>query len=225
MNYFAHGYRYVDDPYFLAGTAVPDWLSVVDRRVRVRPKDAAAHMDCSDAILARVARGVSQHHAEDARFHACEAFAELSLRFTVEIRDLLGGDAGMRPSFLGHILVELLLDSTLIEDRPNLLDDYYRALADVENWVVELAVNRMQPRQTEHLALLISLFTRERFLCDYPDDGQLLRRLNQVMKRVKLERLPEQFCELLPEARRAVRARRDELLGNEVTVGELLEGA
>ena len=131
----------------------------------------------------------------------------------------------MRPSFLGHILVELLLDSTLIEDRPNLLDDYYRALADVENWVVELAVNRMQPRQTEHLALLISLFTRERFLCDYPDDGQLLRRLNQVMKRVKLERLPEQFCELLPEARRAVRARRDELLGNEVTVGELLEGA
>lgn len=83
-----------------------------------------------------------------------EAFADLSLRFTVEIQDLLGGDAGMRPSFLGHILVELLLDSTLIEDRPGLLNDYYRPLDDVENWVVELAVNRMQPRQTEHLALL-----------------------------------------------------------------------
>ena len=43
MNYFAHGHRFVDDPYFLAGTAVPDWLSVVDRKVRVR----AAQRDAS----------------------------------------------------------------------------------------------------------------------------------------------------------------------------------
>ncbi len=38
MNYFAHGYRFIDDPYFMAGTALPDWLSVADRRVRIRPK-------------------------------------------------------------------------------------------------------------------------------------------------------------------------------------------
>ncbi|MBL9092521.1 MAG: hypothetical protein JNL96_14960 [Planctomycetaceae bacterium] len=212
MNYFAHGYRFLDDPYFLAGTAVPDWLSVVDRKVRVRPKDAEAHIAHDDVLLARVARGVAQHHADDAAFHSSAAFVDLSLRFTVEIRDLLGGDAGMRPSFLGHILVELLLDSTLIEDRPTSLDDYYRALGDVEGYIVEEAVNRMQARRTETLSFLISLFTRERFLCDYPDDIQLLRRLNQVMKRVGLERLPEQFRDLLPQARREVRARRDELL-------------
>lgn len=212
MNYLSHGYRFTDDPYFLAGTAVPDWLSVIDRRVRVRPKDAAAHMDSGDRILARVARGVARHHADDALFHAGAAFHELSLGLTVAVRDLLGGDAGMRPSFLGHILVELLLDSTLIEDRPQLLDDYYRAMADVESWVVEEAVNRMQSRRTERLSVLISVFTRERFLCDYPSDERLLRRLNQVMKRVGLEQLPEHFCELLPEARTAVRARRRELL-------------
>ena len=38
MNYFAHGWNYVDAPYVLAGTAVPDWLSVVDRRVRARAR-------------------------------------------------------------------------------------------------------------------------------------------------------------------------------------------
>ena len=38
MNYFAHGYAFLDDPYFLAGTAVPDWLSVIDRRMRARSK-------------------------------------------------------------------------------------------------------------------------------------------------------------------------------------------
>ena len=40
MNYFAHGYAFVDDPWFLAGTAVPDWLNVSDRGVRVRERQA-----------------------------------------------------------------------------------------------------------------------------------------------------------------------------------------
>ena len=43
MNYFAHGRHFIDQPYLLAGTAVPDWLNVVDRSVRARPARAAAH--------------------------------------------------------------------------------------------------------------------------------------------------------------------------------------
>ena len=42
MNYFTHALPFLDgDPYFLAGTAVPDWMSVADRQVRVRAKLAA----------------------------------------------------------------------------------------------------------------------------------------------------------------------------------------
>lgn len=215
MNYFAHGFRFVDDPYFLAGTAVPDWLSVVDRRVRVRPREAEAAADHEDALLARVARGVARHHADDARFHATPAFSDLSLRFTVAIRDLLPPDDGLRPSFLGHILVELLLDAALIDERPGLIDAYYRSMQEVEAWVVEEAVNRLASRRTERLSFFIPAFTRERFLCDYADDAKLHYRLNQVMKRVGLQPLPETFCELLPSARRAVGERRHELLPDE----------
>ena len=219
MNYFAHGYRFLDDPYFLVGTAIPDLLSVVDRKIRVRPRDAAAHVDGEDGVLARVARGVAQHHVDDAEFHVCQAFVDLSMQFSREIRDLVPSDDGMRPHFLGHILVELLLDSTLIEDRPEKIEEYYRAFGEVEGWVVEEAVNRMQSRRTERLAIWITLFTRERFLCDYPDDRRLFRRLNQVMKRVKLDPLPEKFCEMLPAARSQVRARRVELLGGDPRFG------
>jgi len=212
MNYFAHGYRYVDDPYFLAGTAVPDWLSVVDRRVRVRPRDAEVAARGDDQLTARIAAGVAQHHADDARFHCTAAFAELSLRFTVAVRDRLPPDDGLRPSFLGHILVELLLDSLLIDERPDLLDAYYRSMHEVEGAVVEAAVNRMASRSTDRLGFFIPLFTRERFLCDYADDAKLYRRLNQVMHRVGLPQLPVEFCELLPPARRDVAELRGELL-------------
>jgi hypothetical protein len=211
MNYFAHGFRFLDDPYFLAGTAVPDWLSVVDRRVRVRPREAEVAAVGDDDILARVARGVAQHHADDARFHATAAFAELSLAFTAAIRDRLPPDDGLRPSFLGHILVELLLDSLLIDQRPGLIDAYYRSMHEVDSRRVEDAVNRMAARTTDRLRVFIPLFTQERFLCDYADDVKLHRRLNQVMHRVGLEPLPAEFCELLPSARRAVCDRQNEL--------------
>jgi hypothetical protein len=42
MNYFAHARPFLDQPYFMAGTGVPDWLTVVDRRVRLRAKHAEA---------------------------------------------------------------------------------------------------------------------------------------------------------------------------------------
>ncbi len=212
MNYFAHGYRFVDDPYFLAGTAVPDWLSVVDRRVRVRPKDAENHAQTADGVSARIARGIAQHHADDARFHTTDAFAELSWRYTVAIRDLLPGDDGLRPSFLGHILIEILLDAVIIGEQPQSLEAYYQAMSEVDAGVVEETVNRIATAKTERLALLIPAFTRERFLCDYSDDGRLLRRLNQVMRRVGLDLLPDRFMEVLPAARREVAQRRYDLL-------------
>src|SRR5262245_28151325 len=125
MNYLAHGWRFTGDPYFLAGTAAPDWLSVIDRKTRLRSRTAAEFVADPDPITAAVARGIVQHHADDAAFHALPAFNELNLAFAIEIRDALPGDEGFRPSFLGHILVELLLDSVLSEENPQRLDNYY----------------------------------------------------------------------------------------------------
>lgn len=217
MNYLAHGRRFLDDPYFLAGTAVPDWLSVIDRKVRARSKNAAKFVDHADPRIAAVARGVVQHHFDDGWFHQTRAFAELSLAFTVAVRDLLSPDDGLRPSFLGHILVELLLDDHLAGETPGLLDDYYRAVESVEPAVVEQAVNLLATRPTDRLALLLPRFFAERFLYDYADDAKLLTRLNHVMRRVKLAPLPDTLLELFPTARRQVRERRDELLAGETS--------
>jgi hypothetical protein len=212
MNYFAHGRTFVDDPYFLAGTAVPDWLNVVARRVKARSKHALSFVDDPDPRMAALARGIVRHHADDGWFHETAAFAELSWQFTARVRDALPPDDGLRPSFLGHILVELLLDSALIADEPARLDAYYQAMSAVDAEFVEQAVGRMATGIPERLAEFVPLFIRERFLWDYGDDGKLWFRLNQVMRRVKLPPLPEAFRDLLPEARRLVEQRKTELL-------------
>ncbi len=215
MNYFAHGRHFIDDPYFLAGTAVPDWLNVVDRKVRVRSKSAQPFCDDANSEVAALAQGVVRHHRDDGWFHATRAFGELSLEFTVAIRDRLPRDDGMRPSFLGHILVELLLDAALIADDPRRLDEYYEALGRIEPLATEQAVNLMATRPTNGLRVLLPRFQHEKFLYDYADDAKLLWRLNQVMRRVKLQPLPDSLAEFFPTARDAVAQRKAELLAEE----------
>jgi hypothetical protein len=212
MNYFAHGHRFVDDPYFLAGTAIPDWLNIVDRRVRVRSKLAEPFTADEDPRIAALARGIMQHHRDDGWFHETEAFTALSWEFTVLCRDGLPPDAGFRPSFLGHILVEILLDWELIAEDPDRLERYYEAILSVDPAIVEATVNRISPRPVGRLGELIPRFVHERFLFDYGADDKLLFRLNQVMRRVSLSPLPEEFCSLLPTARRRVADERHRLL-------------
>lgn len=212
MNYFTHGRPFLSDPYFLAGVAVPDWVRVVDRRMRAPSKRAAPFTNSDDPVLARVAAGVVQHHFDDGWFHQTRAFAELSLSFTVAIRDCLPPDDSLRPSFLGHILVEMLLDAELIAAAPTQLDLYYSALESLDPLSVQTAVNRFATRPSDWLGEVISRFCQVRFLYDYADDGKLLARLSGVMARVGLASLPPELLQILPDARQAVRNRQQELL-------------
>ena len=215
MNYLAHGYRFTQEPYFLAGTAAPDWLSVVDRKMRLRSKRAAELAADGDPQVALLARGVVQHHHDDQWFHETAVFHELNLLFAVQVRDALPADDGFRPSFLGHILVELLLDSVLVEEAPQRLDEYYRALAALDPGAIQTAINRLATRTSDRVATLVGRFCRERFLYDYLDDERLLVRLNHVMRRVGLPLLPPDLVKLFPAMREQVRQRRHELLPRE----------
>ena len=212
MNYFAHSLPFLDRPYFLAGACVPDWLMVADRTVRVRTKQAEPFRDDPDPCVAAVAEGILQHLRDDASFHQNRAFAETSLALTVKVRDALGTETGMRPAFLGHLLTEILLDAALAADNPAQLTEYYRVLETVEPGRVEAAVNRMASRPTQRLAIFIELFLQERILWDYLQDDILWKRLNQVMRRVGLAPLPNDFTALLPAARKLVRERKEALL-------------
>jgi hypothetical protein len=212
MNYLAHGWRFADQPYVLLGTAAPDLLSVVDRSIRVRSKMAQRFVVDADFPLAQVARGIIQHHADDAWFHQTRAFAELSLQLTCIVRDALEQDAGFRPSFLGHILVELLVDAALAEEDPRRLAHYYDALDSVDARAAADAVSKISGKDASALAFFIERFRGERFLRDYAEDAKLWFRLNQVMRRVRLPALPPTFPHILPRVRSLVYPRVAELL-------------
>jgi len=212
MNYLAHGFRHLHCPYFLAGTAVPDWLSVIDRRVRVRGPAAEARLSSRESTTCQIAAGIIQHLADDQWFHQTRVFAETSMQFAVQLRDQLPGDEGFRPSFLGHILVEILMDATLMSRDILIADEYYASLGQVSPTKVQEVVNGIARVPTDQLAPWISRFLEVRFLYDYLDDDKLLFRLEQVMKRVGLPPLGNHLAVWLPTARAVVADRCDQLL-------------
>ncbi|MBN2477515.1 MAG: hypothetical protein JXB62_23110 [Pirellulales bacterium] len=212
MNYLAHALPFLDDPYFVAGTGVPDWLSVVDRRVRVRSKQVRPFLSDADPETAAVAGGILQHLRDDVRFHESRPFAELTLALSAKVRDVLNVESGFQSSFLGHLLVEVLLDGALVAEDPEQMEAYYQTLQAVDARQVQQAVNRMATKQTDRLAAMISEFCRLRILSDYAEDAKLMGRLGQVMRRVGFDPPPEHFVELLPEARRMVAGRKEALL-------------
>lgn len=217
MNYFAHALHHLDRPYFVAGTALPDWLSVVDRRVRLRAKNVEPFSDGTGTPAAELAAGVLQHLEDDAWFHKTAAFAVASAELTVLLRDALPSDDGHRPAFLGHILTEMLLDAILIDRHPERLAGYYALLARLDGQIIEESANRMARNTTDRLHEFVPLFARERFLSDYGDSNRLLYRLNQIMRRVKLNALPGGLEPRLDEARSIVERHAGALLPGLIT--------
>ena len=212
MNYLSHAYRFLDDPFFAAGTGFPDWMNVIDRKNRARERFAAPVVDDSDPEIAAFARGCVQHHKDDLWFHTKELFLRMNTEFAVEVKPLLGEGMGHQAAFLGHISVELLLDAILTERDPKLLERYYQNLAEISTDKMEEAANKICRKPVTLLKLLVQRFLKERFLADYYDDALLRMRLNGVMKRVGLTPLPQSVIPWLASARERVREATDELL-------------
>ena len=212
MNYLAHGFRFLNSPLMVAGTAVPDWLSVVDRRVRVRSQRIHEHLKFLDADLRTIAEGMLQHLHDDDLFHRSVRFVMLESELSLRFRRIMPDRFDHRPPFLGHIVIELLLDDFIARQLPEVLNNYYAALSQVSPLQIQEAVNAVATRTTAHLAGFVQQFRTAQFLFDYSGDIRLSGRLNQVMKRVTLPQLDAGCLPVLRDARQLLTQHGEELL-------------
>lgn len=219
MNCFAHAYHFLDeDPWFVTGTVLPDWLSMAARKSRIRGNTARHFLGDTDRQLAALARGVTRHHEDDQWFHSGSHFVQLNLQFSVELRDLLGTDAGFRPHIAGHIVIEMLLDSFLAVANRSRLDRFYGIIAGIPADRLADSVNRMAPRPTTRIVEFHRRFVEEAWLYDYLDDSRVHYRLNRVLIRTGLPSLPVTFVDWVATARQTVYDQADRLLAGFATV-------
>ncbi len=187
-------------------------MSVIDRKNRARRQYAEPVVSHSDPRISAFAQGCLQHHADDFWFHQNATFVRLSTQFAVELREQLAAGLGHQAGFLGHISVELLLDWTLDERDPRLMDRYYALLASLDVELVQAAAGEICRKPVTGIVDLLPRFIEVRFLESYRDDQRLLTSLNRVMKRIGLPMLPAGLTSWLPSARARVQQCADKLL-------------
>jgi hypothetical protein len=216
VNYFSHAIDFLDAPAFVAGTCLPDWIRVVEKRQRISSKAAKKYLDEHTKNLPfaeqQLCRGILQHHFDDHWFHQTSTFHQLNYQFSQELQRLLGADSSMRPNFVGHIAIELLLDALLIEQAPEKLRRFYRLVESLDRDWVQSTVEKILNKPVAKLSRWIRRFAVERFLYDYLDNRRLLIRLNQIMKRVNLPPLPPTTVLWLADARIEVLRNQRQLL-------------
>jgi hypothetical protein len=208
VNYLAHALAFLDGddadgqgPFRIAGTSLPDWLRVVDKKARLRPDVLDAVVIDDDARFAALRDGARRHHDDDLRFHADDAFDAVAASVAARLRAL---DPGLRASTLGHVLVEMLVDAALMRQRPGLIERYYDVLDDVDEARVAAFARRATQRPLEHAEHLIDRFRRTRFLLAYRDDDGLLDCLVGVCRRAGLQPPPASSRAVIAEARHDV---------------------
>jgi len=213
VNYLAHGFRHLGDPWLVAGTALPDWVRVLDRRARIPAETAASRASDPDPRVASLARGVVQHHADDRRFHGSPAFEQTRRAVADDLRGVLPASDGHRPWFIAHLVVEVQLDAAIEAAAPGTVAAYYAALGGLEPAEVERAAGVLAPSGAAGLARLVRGFVAERFLAEYADPDAVVRRLDRVVRRARQPGLPPAMAGVLGRTKERVAARRIELLG------------
>jgi hypothetical protein len=203
MNYLAHALPFLHDDaahadWRVAGTSLPDWLRAVDKKARLRPGVLDAVMVHDDDRFVALRDGAARHHHDDTRFHADEVFDAASADLAARLRRL---DAGLRASTIGHVLVEMLVDATLMDTRPGLLQRYYAVVDGLDEGHVAAFARRATGRPLEHAEVLIDRFRRSRFLVAYQTDDGLLSCLVGVCRRAGLAPPPPSTTTLIAAAR------------------------
>ncbi len=213
MNYFAHARAALDRPWRLAGCCLPDWLAAcggprIRRRTRI-DVDAAR-----DAIDTEIAVGIAAHIDDDVVFHASDAFRGACATIARDLRAARAPDPRYRASFAAHVLVELLLDDTLIRATPGAIERFYAASRSLDADALADRAARLVPGvPKDALARLHRRFNELEFLRDYADDRTLVPRLIAIGRRAGTDLGPaDAIRAILPAARRLVTDRTDALL-------------
>lgn len=204
MNYLAHALDVLDSPWSVAGTSLPDWLRVVDRRARVHATTVSALTLEANTPADELRAGVLRHHEDDARFHVMPAFEELAHDAVHGLR-AVAGDPRVRASALGHIMVEMLLDACLEEDRPGAMEAYYRALDLLDDTHLTQLVRAWTGRPLPHLPALLARFRQARFLFAYLSDDGVVECLAGVCARAGLAPPPMGTVDVVGRMRPRVR--------------------
>ena len=181
MNFLSHFYfdRDTTNGYHTLGTVLPDLLKNADKNIIIHP-EKLQHTDknINDIIL-----GWRKHLEVDKFFHSSGFFIARSHTLKNLLAPAIVGSP-VKPFFLGHIALEIILDNLLITTGKISTDDFYTHLGSCNTGVIKEFLNFSGLKDTDRFFKFFDEFKRSRYLETYAQNHQVTYALKRICMRV-----------------------------------------
>jgi hypothetical protein len=181
MNFLSHYYfdRDTTNCYHTLGTVLPDLLKNADKTINIHP-EKLHHPDknINDILL-----GWHKHVEVDRFFHSSGFFVERSHAVKNLLAPAITGSP-VKPFFLGHIALEILLDNLLITNNKVSVDDFYGHLNSCKTEVIKEFLNFSGLKDTDRFFKFYDGFKTSRYLESYVHNHQVTYALKRICMRV-----------------------------------------
>jgi hypothetical protein len=133
MNFLSHYYfdRQSDNCYHILGTVLPDLLKNADKNIILHPEKLRHPQNNINSII----KGWQKHLDIDRHFHSSGFFMLHSRGLKEVLRPVIEGSP-VKPFFLGHIAIELILDNLLLTTHKITVDEFYNHLDNCDEEVI-----------------------------------------------------------------------------------------
>lgn len=181
MNFLSHFYfdREATDRYFVLGIVLPDLLKNADKTIVLHPEK----LHHADAGVNSIVAGWNKHLDVDRYFHSSKFFATHSHQLKKELAPAIAGSP-VKPFFLGHIGVELIIDNLLLTTGKITVEDFYIHLKGCDNSIIEDFLTSAGLRDTASFFRFFEGFKRDGYLHTYSETEQIVYALKRICMRV-----------------------------------------
>lgn len=199
MNFLSHYYfeRENQDANMVIGTVLPDFVKNAHKDWNLYPQKNEG-VFTPNPQLSSILTGWKRHLEVDILFHSSDFFNRHTANLKQMLLPILEGSA-VRPSFLAHIGIELLLDHLLVVNRKIDINPFYTHLNNVDDHVLETFLKKCGSTDTDPFFKFLNSFKSSRYLLSYQKLENISYALQRICMRLWAHPFDEQTVLLLTE--------------------------
>jgi hypothetical protein len=181
MNFLSHYYfdRNITDCYFVLGTVLPDLLKNADKSIILHPEK----LHHPNSSVTSLVNGWNKHLDVDRYFHSSDFFVTHSHQLKKLLAPAIEGSP-VKPFFLGHIAVELIIDNLLLTTGKIIVNDFYVHLAGCNNVIIEDFLTSAGLKDTTRFFRFYEGFKKDGYLHTYSETQQIAYALKRICMRI-----------------------------------------
>ena len=181
MNFLSHFYfdRDTDNCYHVLGTVLPDLLKNADKTIVLHPEK----LHHSNPEINAMIEGWKKHLEVDRYFHSSDFFLTHSHQLKKALLPAIE-NSPVKPFFLGHIALELILDNLLLTTNKITADRFYNHLEGCRAGIIGEFLTFSGLKDTSIFFRFYDDFKRSKYLYTYAETKEIAYALKRICMRV-----------------------------------------